>query len=434
MTNVTVPAVRLRVFGGLRMWRSGAEVDLGPPRPRIMLAALVAARGNVVSLAELIDTVWGEEPSPTAVNQVHRLIGRIRRLFEPELPARAAGSWLHPAGDGYRLALDPGRCDLISFLELVRQARAAVRAGATAEAADRFRRALTMAGEPLFSGLDRAVLARPAFRALERERINAAADAADLAIADPGAARYVPSIQRIAASAPLDERLQARVIRLLVADDRRAEALELFDRTSRRLADELGADPGAELRAARGEADGPPRARPAQLPAPIAGFTPRPELTAVLDEQFAETAAGGTVVITAISGPAGIGKTALALDWAHRVADKFPDGQVYLDLGGCDPADALRRVLRAIGAGASIAGADLDTLAARYRSALADRRMIILLDDARDSEQIRPLLPGTPGCLIIVTSRSALVSLVAREGARSVPLDRPARTGHQAVH
>jgi len=251
--------VRLRVAGGLRMWRSGAEIDISGPRQRVMLATLIAARGNVVPTPEVIDAVWGEQPSPSAVNQLHRLVGQIRRLFEPDLPARAPGRWLHAAGDGYRLSVDPGTCDLIAFLDLAHRARKAALDGDIARAADWYEEGLDIVQEPLFAGLDSSLLERPAFVALFRKRISTAADAAGLAIADPTAVRCVPVLRKIAASAPLDEPLQARLMRLLTLTGRPAQALLLYAETRRELADQLGADPGPELRSAHLEAlDGVP--------------------------------------------------------------------------------------------------------------------------------------------------------------------------------
>jgi len=235
-----------------------------------------------------------------------------------------------------------------------------------------------------------------------------------------------------AEAAPFHEPLQARLIRLLAAAGRRAEALTRFETVRHRLAEGLGADPGAELQAAHRDALSEPLqpelSRPAQLPLRVAAFSPRDELTAVLE-------AGRVKGVVVLSGMGGVGKTTLAVDWAHRIAADFPDGQLYLDLRGFDPggrqlrpAEALTTLLRAMDV--VVPGSeDLAVLGARFRSMVANRRMIIVLDNARDSAQVRPLLPGVPGCLVVITSRSRLPGLVAREGAWPVHVGRLSHRG-----
>ncbi|MEU4243627.1 BTAD domain-containing putative transcriptional regulator [Actinoplanes sp. NPDC026619] len=421
-------AFRLRVFGGLRMWREGVEMAIGQPRQRVVLAVLLASRGAVVSTAELVDVLWPEDPPASAVNQVQRLIGHIRRLFEPELLNREPGRWVRPVGDGYRLRLDGSGCDLVSFFDLVASARAALAGEDGRDAVQKYEQALETAQARPFAGLPAGLLELPAFVSVEVARNEAAVEAADLAIGELRARRLLPLLIRYAAGAPLHEPLQARLIRLFAVTGRRAEALVHFEQVRQRLADELGADPGAELMAAHLEALSDPGApaghRPAQLPLQAAGFAARDDLAGALE-------AGRGTGLVVLSGMGGVGKTTLAVDWAHRLAPDFPDGQLFLDLRGFDPsgrylrpADAVDTLLESIGIAPAPAGDTLDARTARFRSALAGRRMLLLLDNARDSAQVGPLLPGAPGCLVVVTSRNRLPGLVAHQGAWPVHIGR----------
>ncbi|MGK5683136.1 AfsR/SARP family transcriptional regulator [Actinoplanes sp. URMC 104] len=416
--------VRVRVFGGLRLWREGSEIEIGSTRVRTVLAVLLAARGATVTTAELVDTLWGEQPSASAVNQIQRLIGQVRRLFEPDLTHREAGTWLLPVGEGYRLRQDARTSDLMAFFELAAAARAA---GDSPDAVGKFEQALTLAQGQPFAGLPANVLELPPFTAIE----TAQADVALRALHHPRADRLLPLLTGYAQAAPFHEPLQAGLIRLLTAAGRRAEALTHYEQVRQRLADELGADPGAELQAAHLDAltdpEGVDGSRPAQLPLRVGAFSPRDDLTAALDS-------GRRAGIVVLSGMGGAGKTALAVDWAHRIAGDYPDGQLYLDLRGfapggrqLRPAEALTTLLISLGS-APTERDDMDALCARFRSALAGRRMIVLLDNARDSAQVRPLLPGSPGCLIVITSRNRMPSLVAREGAWPVHVGRVGRS------
>jgi NB-ARC domain/Bacterial transcriptional activator domain len=231
-------------------------------------------------------------------------------------------------------------------------------------------------------------------------------------------------------------------MRALHVAGRSAEALERYAATRQLLAEELGTDPGPQLQRLhqsilRGDVLTPSATTtrapvvPAQLPFGVAGFTGRIDQLARLDTLLRELAHGPTaVVISAVSGTAGVGKTALAVHWAHRVADRFPDGQLYVNLRGfdaggqvMDPAEAVRRFLDALGVPAERIPVDLDAQAALYRSLLAGRRMLVVLDNARTTAQVRPLLPGARTCLVLVTSRNQLSGLVAADGAHPIILD-----------
>ncbi|MEU9397594.1 BTAD domain-containing putative transcriptional regulator [Streptomyces sp. NPDC048324] len=460
--------VRFSVLGPVRAWRDGAELDLGPPQRRATLAVLLVRARRPVGLAEISDVLWGQEPPVSAANVIHRHIGILRRLLEPGLPNRAEGERLVRVDGGYRLRVAADDIDLLRFRGLRDQAREADRQGLRAEAVDRWNDALLLWRGPVAAGIPADVRAHRFFTALEREYLTAAREAADIALRHGLADRVLTSLEQCAARHPLDQQVQARLALALAATGHQAEALETCRIARVRLAGALGILPGPELRAAQqkvlegnstGQApstpapvpsrhvgvDAPPRPRravagepvglrpdpPRQLPAPPPALTGRraeaDQLSALADEAGPGR---GTPFVGAVCGPAGIGKTALALHLAHRLADRYPDGQLHVDLRGFDPsrppvapAEAVIRLLAALGVPAHRVPEDLDNRAALYRSLLSRRRVLLLLDDARDAEQVRPLLPGGPGCLVLVTSRNRLSGLVAAEGARRVTLE-----------
>jgi DNA-binding SARP family transcriptional activator/predicted negative regulator of RcsB-dependent stress response len=433
---MSTDAVRFSLLGPVRAWRGDDEIDLGAPQQRAVLALLMAYAGQPVRMAQFIDALWREEPPVSAVNAVHRSIGLLRRALEPTLSPRDSGQWLSRSSAGYQLAATAGSLDLLRLRALADQARTAP----VPEAVTLFARALALRLGPCGSGLEPRLLDHPVFVAVEHEIVAVAREAADTAIAHGEAQQLLAPIRQLAAQHPLDEALAARLIRLLAAAGLQADAITTYAQVRERLADELGVSPGAELRAAyehvvRSEMVGSPRPstevnRPRQLPADLPAFAGRDaEMAAVLAFAPADGPAA-TVVITAIGGMAGVGKTTIAIRWAHSVAARYPDGQLYVNLRGFGQAEqvmsateAITGFLEALGVRRQAMPTSLDALAALYRSTIADRRMLILLDNARDEEHVRPLLPGMPGCLVIVTSRNPLRGLVARDGAHPLRLD-----------
>ncbi len=443
--------MRFAVLGPVRLWRGDVELNSGPPQQRALLALLLAYAGRPVSLDEMIDVLWGQDPPSSSVNVVHRYVGNLRRLLEPGLPPRAEGGWLLRGAGGYRLKADAGTLDLLRFRHLAEQARSA----APSEAVELYAQALAVWQGEAAAGIPAEVRSRPVFAALEQERITVALEAADVALEYGGMVGLLPALRAAATRHPLDERLQARLVLGLAATGRQAEALDTWQAVRDELAEELGIEPGHELRAAQQrvlteaadglapasaqeaeEADEPDEAgevgavvRPAQLPADLAVFAGRrADLVKAL--ALIDGDALRTVVISAIGGMAGVGKTTLAVHWAHRVAHRFPDGQLYVNLRGfdrlgaaMDPAEALRSFLEALGVPPHRIPVAMDVRVGLYRSLLARRRVLILLDNARDAEQVRPLLPSSPGCLVLVTSRDRLPGLLATEGALPMTLD-----------
>lgn len=460
--------MRFEVLGPVRVWRDGQEVALGAAQQRLLLAQLMAHGGGPVAMDELQDALWGESPPSSPANAVYRHIGVLRRLLEPGLPVRSPGRWLVRDAGGYRLHATPETLDLLRFRELVRRARQRGVRG-TREAVPLLLEALNLRTGPVATGVPVEARSHPAFNALEREHLAVVKEAAGAALATGQAGQLLAVLHRAAAEHLLDEPLQALLVRALAAGGQRAAALETWQRVRARLTTELGVEPGSALRAAQQEvlredaggnpsepdhgvhgpvrltvvADTPatvtsppetthpatPVVCPAQLPADLAAFAGRRSELAHVAQLSAKDAAGARIAV--ISGMGGIGKTTLAVRWAHRAAHRFPDGQLYVNLRGfdpggvpADPAQVLRGFLEALGVPPQRTPAGADVQAGLYRSLLARRRVLILLDNARDAEQVRPLLPGSPGCLVIVTSRDRLLGLVTAEAARPLALDR----------
>jgi DNA-binding SARP family transcriptional activator len=454
-TGLPQPALRFVLFGGVRVWRDEVELALGPPKQRATLGMLLAVGGQPVTVSQLISMLWDDEPSASAVNQIHRYIGRLRRILEPGIERRVVGRWLLPVGAGYRLAVDEASCDLLQFRSLVMAAGSAQRAGSADEATSLLVQAMDIAAAP---PADEAFRDLPVVRAIEDDRVRAAVTAAEQALRCGMAAEVLPSLRSIAAGHALDETVHASLMRCLHGVGRPSEALSVYDHIRERLCQELGADPGPALvdsqravlaaqpppepvfagrgdvmRCDVGQPAAPARVFPAQLPHSVPDLVGRDDQVRRLTQLCTSTTSDAlhrSAVILAVDGAAGVGKTALAVHTALRVTDAFPDGQLFLDLRGFDPRfrpltaeEALTQLLRGLNADAEMIRTDVVAQAALYRSLLAGRRVLIVLDNAINAEQVRPLLPGSKGCLAIVTSRNRLAGLVARDGATRVSLD-----------
>jgi DNA-binding SARP family transcriptional activator len=444
--------MEFRILGPVEVWRDGRPVDAGHARQRAVLAVLVLDAGRVVPLEALIDRVWGEDSPRSVRNVVYGYVARLKALLADGMDP---GVGLSRRPGGYLLQAGPDQVDVARFRRLVADAAAAEgdeRARALGEA-------LALWRGPALAGLDSRWL--NAMRAtLELERAGAELDLNDIRLRHGEHGALAGELAAQAAGAPGDERLIGQLMLALYRCGRQADALRWFEQTRVHLADELGADPGPDLKAlhqqilradpalaAPGPASRPTAPAPHELPADVTAFTGRAAELAELDRLLAAPAPGTgagaspgpadgagdrrvtAAVISAVSGTAGVGKTALAIHWAHRAAGRFPDGQLHVNLCGYDPArpvtaaGALAGFLRALG----VPGQDIppgeDERSARYRSLLAHKRMLVMLDNASQAEQVRPLLPGAPGCAVLVTSRDALAGLVARDGAARLDLD-----------
>jgi DNA-binding SARP family transcriptional activator len=434
----------MQVLGPLAAWRFGQAVELGAPKQRAVLAVLALRANGLVHREAIIDAVWGQEPPATAVNLVQSYASRLRRALDPGRSPASGGGLLVTAGSGYWLRLGTAQLDLLSFELLVGRARAAASAGDAGAACALYEQALELwRGEPL-ADVD-CLRGHPAVIDLGRRWAAATAEYAEAAIGVGLGERVLGHLRALAGREPLNERAHALLMLALAGSGQQAAALHLYDDLRRRLDDQLGVRPGPELadahvRVLRQQVPAagrhalqaaPVPVVPRQLPAGVRHFAGRIDelkaLSRLLDQAGQP---GGAVVISAIGGTAGVGKSALAVHWGHQVADRFPDGQLYVNLRGFDPSaapmpshEAIRGFLDALAAPAERIPASLHAQVGLYRSMLADRRTLVVLDNARDEQQVRPLLTASSTCLVVVTSRNQLAGLITTEGAHALTLD-----------
>ncbi|WP_187415172.1 AfsR/SARP family transcriptional regulator [Nonomuraea sp. PA05] len=465
--------VEFRILGSVGAVHDGAAIALGGPRHRRLLAVLLLHAGQPVSVPALTDALWGERPPRSAAAMIHVRVSELRNAL------RAAGRGVLTHDGGYLLRLGPDELDAGRFERLAGAGAAALADGDPARARAALEAGLALWRGPALAEFADEAFARPDAIRLGELRLQAVEHriAADLDLGRHG--EVVAELRKLVTDQPLRERFWGQLMVALYRAGRQGEALQAYRAAWDHLRDQLGLEPGDTLRGLHqailtgdpalqvGGVDvgtvpqpghgtppkaGRPRANPrpvtavpAQLPADVPAFTGRADQLRRLDDLLLHThddhtpddrtpddhtpdarPADATVTVAVLSGTAGVGKTALAVHWAHRSRDRFPDGHLHVDLRGHDPGrpmaatDALARLLTALGVRPADVPLDIDERAARLRTELAGRRMLVILDNASSAEQVRPLLPGTGPCGVLVTSRDSLAGLVARDGARRV--------------
>jgi DNA-binding SARP family transcriptional activator/tetratricopeptide (TPR) repeat protein len=432
------------LLGPLVVRSGGAEVPVPRGKQRAVLAALLLNADHIVSMDEFAEILWGPAPPPSARVTVQNHVKRLRQSL-----GEAGGSRISTRPHGYAIRVDSGELDVTDFEGRLAAARAAAQDNSWDIAAAEGSAALTLwRGEPL-ADVDSELLALRDVPRLAELRLLALETRLDADVHRGRHSEVIGELRQLVAASPLRERLHALLMLALHRDGQQAEALAAYRAARRVLVAEVGIEPGPGLRKlhqqvltacpaldfpvpGRPAGGAPERVVPRELPAAVAHFAGRAEalaaLTGLLDQVGGP--APRTAVISAIGGTAGVGKTALAVHWAHQVADRFPDGQLYVNLRGYDPggppvppAEAVRGFIDALRDPEQQVPAAPGAQAALYRSLLADRRMLVLLDNARNEEQVRPLLPGGPDCVTVITSRNLLTGLVVTSGAWPLSLD-----------
>ena len=418
-------AMEFRLLGRFEVVGDEGPVEVGRRMTRRMLAVLLLEAGAVVPLDRLVDLLWDGAPPDTARASLHAHMSRLRSRLDPDGTGRA-GIRLITSRAGYLVEADRLRIDVHQFRALIREASSGDRVAL-------LRRALKLWRGPLLADVASERLRERIGGELTELRVAAMEQ---LAESEP--AGLIGELTQWCAEHPHHERLAGHLMLAQYRAGRQAEALTTYQRLRERLDEDLGVEPGRELHdqyvaiLRRDSALSSARTArvPAQLPPALSWFTGREDTLKMLDQLLSgEATRPGPMIISAIAGSPGVGKTTVAVHWAHDVADRFPDGQLYVNLRGYDatapvtPEDALSGFLRALGHQPTGAAQSVDELSALYRTVLAGRRILVLLDNARSAEQVRPLLPGTGSAVALVTSRDDLAGLVARDGAHRLFLD-----------
>ncbi|MEQ7124479.1 BTAD domain-containing putative transcriptional regulator [Actinopolymorpha sp. B11F2] len=442
--------MRIRVLGPLEVGTGEGWRSVTAAKWRSLLARLVVADGQVVPVDQLAEELWPQDQPRGAVNQIHGYVMRLRRAL-----GDGDATVLRTKAPGYELRLPHEDIDAGRFDRLDAEGRAALRDGDADTARRLLAEALELWRGPAFADVPSTPIIRTAADRLDQRRTSAVETRIDADLLLGNHADLVEELEALTEADPFRERVWSQLMLALYRCGRQADALVAYQRLCRLLRDELGVEPSRparklheQIQRADPDLELPPHRSPGgsrapaavatpqepvprQLPTGLTDFTGRDAQLGQLDDLLGDRRPPShAVVITAIAGMGGIGKTSLAVHWAHRVAGEFPDGQLFADLRGYaqspprEPGEVLAGFLRAMGMPPDQVPLDIDEAAALYRSLLADKRMLVVLDNAKSAEQVRPLLPGSASCLLLVTSRDQLSGLTAHHGAGRLDLDR----------
>lgn len=426
--------LRFEVLGPVTVTSQGRSLPIGGARQRTVLALLLLNSGRIVPVDTLVDAVWNDRPPATARTQIAIVIAALRKTFKSHGAAEDIIVTAHP---GYVLRPDGHSVDVLEFTRLVKTAETAVQQARHAEAAGCYTQALALWRGPAFAGISSSLVEDEAAR-LEGHRLNAYDDATAVQLELGNHHDLVPELTSVVREHPLRERTRHHLMLAQYRSGRRAEAMATFREARAQFIEELGMEPGPDLQGLHDAIlrDDPSLAPapavpasdalradtlvvPSELPPDVPGFTGREVELALLDTLVAGRDRQHGPAIGLITGIAGVGKTGLAVRWSHRAAQHFPDGRLFADLRGYDehheptPArDAMSRFLRSLGVPSDQIPTETEDLVALYRSVLAERQVLLVLDNVRSFAQIQPLLPGSGGCAVLVTSREQLEELV----------------------
>ncbi|HEY4019681.1 MAG TPA: BTAD domain-containing putative transcriptional regulator [Pseudonocardiaceae bacterium] len=436
--------MEFRILGPIAVLGRTARARLGGAKQTALLATLIVRANHLTSVEQLIDSVWAESPPAGAITTVHTYVFRLRRAFDEV--AEDGGSRIVTRPAGYLLRVEPEELDLDVFRKHVQYGRRAADAGEFEAAASELRAGLALWRGPALADVPSELLQRNEVLKLTEERLGALERRIGIDLELGRHTDLVGELRGLTAEYPLREQFWGQLMLALYRSGRQAESLNVYQEVRKLHAEEIGIDPGPELQSLHNAIlsnepsldrpapvvtvhTAPKMPQPVQLPTDIVGLVGRATVANHVSELLTAGAQRNATPIVVLSGLPGIGKTALATHIAHRLRPRFPDGQLYVNLRGyaqaqpVTPADVLARFLRALGLAPDLVPLDVDEQSVLYRSMLADKKVLVVLDDANAAEQVRPLLPAEPGCAVLVTSRDSLSGLTAIEGATRFTLD-----------